>query len=117
MWKLIWSLPLVLLLGISSVSAQVDYTPLPDAGATGHWEGPLLVCWQPERLIAALQPGVQGIPEYCGILDPPVTFQVNDRVWETTLMYQGKPLLVGVYEINVVGRSGTMYTVLTAPAE
>lgn len=103
---------LILALDYARARAQ-EFPPLPDAGWQGAWSGPLLVCWQAQRLIDALQPGVQGLPEHCTTLAPPVSFQVQSpALWRGVFTHDGAPYLVGVYAIYVTGRAGELFTVL-----
>lgn len=106
----------IVALAILTNPAKPRAGELPKAGAEYAWaHGPLLVCFSAEPLIAALQPGVQGLPSECLTLTPPIQFVVTGGpFWTGEFQWEGAPIEVGVYAFQIDGNPVTLYTALTA---
>lgn len=101
---------------VSCVLNVAKADELPIDGTEIRWEhGPLLTCFAPEPLIAALQPGVQGLPTECLTLTPPIVFIVHGApLWTGEFVWEGAPIIVGVFAFQIEGNPVTLFTALTA---
>lgn len=106
---------LLVVIGLATVARADDNLPWPETAAQlNQWEGPMLICWQADPLIAALQPGVQGLPEQCGTIESP-RFMILERVWTTPeplVLSNGTRWMAAVYRINIEFRRDDVFTVL-----